>query len=151
MGVFTYPLEVDDPRGERFETVDAMVDAGATFTVLPSAQLERLGIQGRRKARFRIANGSVLELNVDKTVVRLGGQTITTPVVFAEEGTPTILGAVALEAALLVVDPIGQKLVPTDGLTQPPFVHERPNRFAPAAFYPHRRTLRFGTCPERCD
>ena len=116
MGVFTYPLEVGDPRGERFETVDAMVDTGATFTVLPSAQLERLGVQVRRKARFRIANGSVLELNVGETVVRLYGQTITTPVVFAEEGTPTILGAVALETALLAVDPVGQTLVPTDGL-----------------------------------
>ena len=116
MGIFTYLFEVGDPQGQRFETVEAMVDTGSTFTVLPSAQLERLGVLIQRRLSFEIADGSELELDVGETLVRLAGQTITTTVVFAEEGTPPLLGAVALETALLAVDPVGQTLVPTDGL-----------------------------------
>ena len=116
MGIFTYLFEVGDPNGQRFETVEAMVDTGSTFTVLPSAQLERLGVTVQRRLSFEIADGSELELDVGETLIRLGGQTITTTVVFAQEGTPSLLGAVALETALLAVDPIGQTLVPTDGL-----------------------------------
>ena len=112
MGIFTYLFEVGDPQGQRFETVEAMVDTGSTFTVLPSAQLERLGVPIQRSLSFEIADGSELELNVGETLVRLAGQTITTTVVFGEEGTPLLLGAVALETALLAVDPVHQTLVP---------------------------------------
>ena len=112
MGIFTYLFEVGDPQGQRFETVEAMVDTGSTFTVLPSAQLERLGVPIQRRLSFEIADGSELELNVGETLVRLAGQTITTTVVFGEEGTPLLLGAVALETALLAVDPVHQTLVP---------------------------------------
>ena len=34
MGVFSTPIEIGDPRGTRFEQVDALVDTGATFTML---------------------------------------------------------------------------------------------------------------------
>ena len=112
MGIFTYLFEVGDPQGQRFETVEAMVDTGSTFTVLPSAQLERLGVPIQRRLSFEIADGSELELNVGETLVRLAGQTITTTVVFGEEGTPLLLGAVALETALLAVDPVHPTLVP---------------------------------------
>ena len=112
MGIFTYLFEVGDPNGQRFETVEAMVDTGSTFTVLPSAQLERLGVTVQRRLSFEIADGSELELDVGETLIRLGGQTITTTVVFAQEGTPSLLGAVALETVLLAVDPVRQTLVP---------------------------------------
>jgi hypothetical protein len=31
MGIFHVPIEIGDPRGERFESVEALVDTGATF------------------------------------------------------------------------------------------------------------------------
>ncbi len=114
MGIFTYAFEVGDPQGQRFESVEAMVDTGSIFTVLPASQLERLGVPIQRRLSFEIADGSELELNVGETLVRLDGQTITTTVVFAEEGTPALLGAVALETALLAVDPVRQTLVPVN-------------------------------------
>ncbi len=112
MGIFTYVFDVGDPQGQRFESVEAMVDTGSTFTVLPAIQLKRLGVPIQRRLSFEIADGSELELDVGETLVRLAGQKITTTVVFAEEGTPALLGAVALETALLAVDPVRQTLVP---------------------------------------
>ncbi len=109
-------MEVGDPKGQRFETVEVMVDTGSTFTVLPSSLLGRLGVRVQRRASFEIADGSVLELDVGETLVRLEGQTITTTVVFGTEATQPLLGAVALETALLAVDPARQRLVSTRGL-----------------------------------
>lgn len=116
MGTFRYPIEVGDPQGQHFEVVEALVDTGATFTVLPASLLRRLGISVQRRTRFRLADGSVLERDVGETKVRLNGQVITTTVVFGEEGAPSLLGVVTLETALLAVDPVRQQLTPTDAL-----------------------------------
>lgn len=116
MGTFSHLVEVGDPRGERFEQVEALVDTGATFTVLPAGLLNRLGVPVLRQVRFRLADASAVERDVGETVVRLAGQLITTTVVFGEEGTPSLLGAVTLETALLTVDPVAQRLVPTEAL-----------------------------------
>jgi predicted aspartyl protease len=44
MSTFQYPLEVGDPSGSLFEEISALVDTGATFTVVPADVLERLGV-----------------------------------------------------------------------------------------------------------
>ncbi len=116
MGTFMYPIEVGNPQGQRFERVEALVDTGATFTVLPGSLLRDLGIPAHRRIRFRLADGSVLEREAGETLVRLDGQVITTTVVFAEEGAPSLLGVVTLETALLAVDPVRQRLIPTEAL-----------------------------------
>ena len=111
-----YPIEVGNPQGQRFERVEALVDTGATFTVLPGSLLRELGIPAQRRIRFRLADGSVLEREAGETLVRLDGQVITTTVVFGEEGAPSLLGVVTLETALLAVDPVQQMLIPTEAL-----------------------------------
>ena len=40
MGTFSVQIQVGNPSGQRFETIDAMVDSGATYTVLPASLLE---------------------------------------------------------------------------------------------------------------
>ncbi len=116
MSIFRYPLEVADPEGGQFEEVEALVDTGATFTVIPASILERLGVLRERQVRFRLADNRVTELDVGETFVRLDGQTLYTLVVFGEEGAAALLGVYTLEAALLTVDPVGQRLIPTDAL-----------------------------------
>ena len=44
MGAFRITVEVVDPRGQRFESVEMLVDTGATFTKAPRDLLERLGV-----------------------------------------------------------------------------------------------------------
>jgi hypothetical protein len=39
-----------------------------------------------------------------------------TIVLFGGEGVPSLLGVYTLEAALLEVDPVGQRLIPTEAL-----------------------------------
>ena len=116
MGIFRYPLEVGDPEGGQFEEVEALVDTGSTFTVVPAVVLQRLGVARKERIRFRLADGSAIERDIGETQVRLEGRMVTTFVVFGEDEAPALLGVYTLEGALLAVDPVGQRLIPTDAL-----------------------------------
>ena len=113
MGALFVTIEVGDLQGEWFEPVQVMVDTGATFTTVPAEVLRRLGVSPQRTMPARLADGTVIEDEVCDTIIRLEGQTFFTPVTFGKEGEPNLLGVVALETALLAVDPVGQRLVPT--------------------------------------
>ena len=88
----------------------------ATFTVIPSAILYRLGITPTETARFRMAYGTAIELPLGETNVQIEGRTFSTTVVFGEDDETAMLGVYTLERALLAVDPVGQRLTPTDAL-----------------------------------
>ena len=115
MGAIFVTIDVGDMRGERFEPVEVMVETGATFTTVPANLLRRLGVNPQRTMQVRLADGSVVNDQVCDTVIRLEGQTFFTPISFGREGEPNLLGVVALETALLAVDPVEQRLVPTIG------------------------------------
>ena len=66
--------------------------------------------------RFRFAQGEARTMDVGQTWVRVEGEEVVTLVLFNEEGTPPLLGALTLEAAFMAVDPVARKLVPVDGL-----------------------------------
>ncbi|MCE2463230.1 MAG: hypothetical protein J4F46_04860 [Dehalococcoidia bacterium] len=66
--------------------------------------------------RFRFAQGETRTMDVGQTWVRIEGRERITLVVFNEEGTTPFLGALALDAMFMGVDPVAQKLVPVEGL-----------------------------------
>lgn len=115
MGTFDVTVEVGDPRGERFEAIEALADTGASHTVLPSSLLRRLGVTAHTRAPFRVADGRQIEYDVGRTWVRVVGREELTLVVFGEEAQ-ALLGAMTLEALLLGVDPVERRLVPVPGL-----------------------------------
>jgi clan AA aspartic protease len=112
MTLFSVRIEVGDASGERFETVDALVDTGATNTALPATLLRRLGILPHRRSNFDLADGRQVELDIGRAWVRVDGQQEFTQVVFGGDGTEPILGAVTLQEMGLRADPLGV-LVPT--------------------------------------
>ena len=116
MGVFSHTIEIGDPAGARFQTVEAMVDTGATFTSVPTSILSRLGVVPGRQIRLRLADGSRIDRGLGETIVRVQGNPVTTLVVFGEEDAPILLGAYTLEGLTLVVDPVEQRLVSADAL-----------------------------------
>jgi predicted aspartyl protease len=85
MRVFKVPVEFGDPRGARFERVEALVDTGASHTALPAPTLGRLGVDGHTQGRFQLANGTVVTRDVGRTWVRIDGHTEMTVVIFADE------------------------------------------------------------------
>jgi predicted aspartyl protease len=113
VGTFQVQLEVAGPARDRFEPVQALVDTGSTYTVMPRQLLRDLGVRVDRRARFVLGDGSEVEMDLGRAWVRFEGREEYTLVVF---GDSAVLGAVTLEEFLLAPDPVGGRLVPVPGL-----------------------------------
>ena len=111
MGIFSVPLEVGDPEGSRFERIEALVDTGATFSIVPASILHRLGVEPHERGSFELADGSLRDFSIGETRVRVDGKEINSPVVFGEETMEPILGAVTLEVLGRAVDPARRRLI----------------------------------------
>lgn len=116
MGTFRIAIEIGDPEGQHWETMEALVDTGASYTLIPRSLLERLGVSGTFRHPFVLADGRQLECEVAETRVRLNGRTRTTLVIFGEEGAAPLLGADTLEGFGLAPDPVGRRLISVPGL-----------------------------------
>ena len=116
MGTFSVQIAVGDPEGQRWTTLDALVDTRASITSVPSLILRELGVRPLAQEQFRFAQGETRTMDVGQTWVRVEGRERITLVVLNEEGTTPLLGALALEAAFMAIDPVAQKLVPVEGL-----------------------------------
>jgi len=116
MGNFTVPVEVFSEDGSRSAVLDAVVDTGATYTCLPETLLKDLGIAPVRRVESELADGSVSQDGLGVARVKVEGVEVFTYVTFTKEAAPVLLGAIAMETALLVVDPVRKRLVPTRAL-----------------------------------
>ncbi len=116
MGTFRVEMGIGDPEGLRYEYVDALVDSGSTYNILPASLLRRLDVQVRRSATFRLADDRRVQRELGQTWVRLNGEEYIAPVVFGDDEAQPLLGAVTLEIFQLGIDPVGMRLIPVEGL-----------------------------------
>ena len=116
MGTFFVEIEIGDPDRQRWVTVEALVDTGASTCSVPSSLLRNLGVSPARQKRYRFAQGETRAMGVGQTYIRLMGEEFITDFIFNEEGSMPLLGALALESAHLAVDPHGNRLIPEDGI-----------------------------------
>ena len=117
MGVFTVEIGIGDPDGLRFESVEAMVDSGASYTMIPTPSAAEPGSDSLlEEAASRLADGSRIELEIGQTWMRVEGELGIAPVVFVGDHAQPLLGAVTLEMFQLGINPVEMQLVPVDGL-----------------------------------
>ena len=116
MGTFHVAIQIGDPRVSSFETLEALVDTGASYTWVPASVLRRLGVESTFRFPFLLADGRRIEREMAETRVRLDSRERTTLVVFGDEGTQSLLGAYILEGFGLAPDPVNRRLIPVPGL-----------------------------------
>jgi len=116
MGTFRVPIEIGDSTGQRWETVEALVDTGATYTTVPAELLRRLGVTPHARDIFEMADGRRVEHDIGRGWVRVSDRAEVTLVVFGEPEATALLGAYTLEGLRLAPDPVGRRLVPVPGL-----------------------------------
>lgn len=112
MGTFSHPITLIAPSGS--ETLEALVDTGATFSTIPSPVLERLGVRSFTTIRVRLADGREGDWPMGQVEAELDGVRRPILCLFGSPDAPPMLGAHALEAFLLTVDPVEGKLVPKE-------------------------------------
>lgn len=98
------------------ETVEALVDTGATLSIFPAVLLRRLGVKPLHRVRSRLADGRVVHRGVGEVRLKLNGEIVTTRVLFGQAKDATVVGLVALESLGLAVDPTRRRLVHSEFL-----------------------------------
>ena len=112
MGTFKARLRVSNGNGGPVQSVEAMVDTGAIYSVLPDSLLrEGVGIKPKRYMEFSFADGSKKSLPVGEARFMAEGQDEASLVVFGAEGQ-YLLGALTLQALGLIADTTNHRLIP---------------------------------------
>ena len=113
MGVFSVRIEIGDLARQRFESADAVVDTGASYTMAPADLLRALRVEPYRSETFLLAAGGTRELAIGYARVRVVGREEIAQVVFGDPSGPILLGATLLQQLSLAVDTVNERLVPT--------------------------------------
>ncbi len=116
MGTFNWTMRLSSLDHGSPRDIEAMVDTGATYTMLPGNLLKELGIEPTDQAVFELADQRMVEMDMGEARVTIDGKSVITLVVFAEDDAPALLGAYTLEGLRLGVDPVNQRLVPTNAI-----------------------------------
>lgn len=88
------------------------MDSGATYSVVPEAVLDRLGIAEIAEEEFRLANGEVIRRRRGTADFRYEGRIGGADVIFGEEGDMNLVGVLTFEALALALDPLKRELRP---------------------------------------
>lgn len=110
MGETVAEIRIDGPRGSK--KVRAVVDTGATNTVIEESLAKELGIVATRADEVILADGSVDKVGVGSAEVEIQGVRQIVPVYIYKE---TMIGLTTLEAAGLRVNPVTQSLEKVPG------------------------------------
>ncbi len=116
MGTFSVNIEVGDLSGSEYRKLNAIVDTGATYTVIPRDVLEHLDVRPVDMVPFELTDDNVVEFEVGEVRLRLDKRERTVLIVFRPEGGTPLLGATALELFNRAVDPVHQRLIPVTAL-----------------------------------
>ena len=115
MGTFSVDLWVGSIFTEAGATVHALVDTGATNSMLPASLLYDLGIEPVETRIARVADGRRVELQTAWARFSIQGRNAVARVAYGPEGE-YLMGATTLEDLGMVVDPVDKRLIVQEDL-----------------------------------
>ncbi len=114
MGHIRVSLTISNPNnGDLTATVEALVDTGATFTVIPRPLADSLQLPEMGTRRVKTATHEV-ELRRTFALLEIDGKSEINPVLVSETLDQTLLGVFTLETLALSVDPVSGQLKEAD-------------------------------------
>ena len=112
MGTFSVSVGIGNPEGGDLHWVDALVDTGATHSMVPASLLEQLlNLEPLRLLEFELGDGTIRSYGFGQARLRIGQDEMTCPIVFGPEDE-YLLGATTLESFNLIPDTSHLSLVP---------------------------------------
>ncbi|MEW6557164.1 MAG: clan AA aspartic protease [Elusimicrobiota bacterium] len=105
-------IEIEIKGKRKKETVNVLVDTGATLTVISEKILESLGIRKTEEVEVELADGKVVKRFLGEAKITLDSKSLTTRVIFGKKSDTQVLGTVVLEELGLAVDPIRKRIIP---------------------------------------
>ncbi len=110
MGIFSVEIAVGRPGGGQLTPVEAMVDTGATHSVIPASLLARLNVEPLELREYALADGRIVEYGYGMMNVGIEGRQLPCPVIFGPD-EEYLLGSTTLEIFNLMIDPAEERLV----------------------------------------
>src|SRR3989338_8441391 len=111
MGITDTKLIIKNPqKPDKKYQGKFLVDRGATYTVVPTKILKKLGIKPQGEEEFSLADGTSIKRKVGTALYEYKGIERGAPVLFGEAGDDLLLGIFTLEALGLSLDPLKRKL-----------------------------------------
>lgn len=96
-------------RGKSFEAL-FLVDTGATDSMAPAAELEKIGVVKVGRMSYELADGTVKEYPFGLVQIEFMGETTAGRVIFGDAASEPLLGVTALESVGIMVDPTNKTL-----------------------------------------
>ena len=94
----------------RFYEAVFLVDTGVTDSMVPTDELEKIGVRKESKMSYELVNGTVKEYPYGLVRIEFMGETTAGRVIFGEPRCESLLGVTALESVGIVVDPANKTL-----------------------------------------
>lgn len=106
MGITYANVSISDLTGTGQEYSDKfLVDTGAYECLAPADKLRQIGVQPSGKDIYQLADGSDVELEHGYVLLRVQGQETPTRILFGQDDSEPLLGAIAMESLGFIVDP----------------------------------------------
>jgi clan AA aspartic protease len=87
-----------------------LVDTGATDTMAPADELDKIGVKREGKMSYELADGTVREFPYGLVRIEFMGEITAGRVIFGAPECEPLLGVTALESVGIVVDPANKTL-----------------------------------------
>ena len=104
MGHAWIEVEISDFEKKHSEKAKALVDTGATLTVLPKELADKLEIKASSESEVE-SGGGIIKLKRGEAWIKIKGKEEITPVLISEIIDKVLLGVVILESLGFSVDP----------------------------------------------
>ena len=95
---------------ERSYEAIVLVDTGATDTLAPAAELEKIGLPKEGRMVYELADGTVKAYPYGLVRIEFMGEVTAGRVIFGEPASEPLLGVTALESVGIIVDPVHKTL-----------------------------------------
>lgn len=116
MGLFSVPMTVVGAAADRSVTIQALVDTGASHSMVPANILGQLGIIPTGQMRIRTADNRIVAVLLGESQIEVEGRRASATVLFQPVGSRPILGVSTLEALDFGVYTLYEQLIPGEVL-----------------------------------
>jgi clan AA aspartic protease len=106
--VTTKLISLHAPNGS-YENI-FLVDTGATDSMAPADELEKIGVVKEGRMSYELADGTVKEYPYGLVRIEFMGEVTAGRVIFGQPGSEPVLGVTALESVGIIVDPANKTL-----------------------------------------
>jgi predicted aspartyl protease len=118
MGTFQITIKTANPNDLNLLTaveLPVWVDSGATFTQIPQNIIDKLSIKSIREEQFELADGRLIKRAIGSVLLYVNGKLTIDEVVFGEDNSCGLLGAMTLERTGFLIDLQNQRLIERPG------------------------------------